>query len=80
MIENQKVSLKKLLLVHGDFETQQVFSKYLNANGFPDVDIPALGDVLKINADNSTTWLDLTPQYDASKKASDEGAKPESEI
>ncbi|MBK8702877.1 MAG: MBL fold metallo-hydrolase [Saprospiraceae bacterium] len=41
-IQNQKAGLKKLFLVHGDYETQQAFSKYLHAAGFKDIVIPEL--------------------------------------
>lgn len=42
-MSNQKQGLKKMWLVHGDYEVQQKFKKTLNENGFPNVDIPALG-------------------------------------
>lgn len=42
-ISNQKKGLKKLWLVHGDFEVQQKFKKTLDENGFHNVIIPALG-------------------------------------
>jgi metallo-beta-lactamase family protein len=43
-LKNQKSGLKKLFLVHGDYDTQQTFSKTLNTEGFKDITIPALGD------------------------------------
>jgi metallo-beta-lactamase family protein len=43
-IKNQKQGLKKLFLVHGDYDTQQVFEKTLNTEGFKNITIPALGD------------------------------------
>jgi metallo-beta-lactamase family protein len=42
-IENQKQSCKKVFLVHGDPETQGIFKEYLQARGFGDVEIPAVG-------------------------------------
>jgi metallo-beta-lactamase family protein len=43
-IKNQKPSLKKMFLVHGDYDTQQVFAKTLNTEGFRNVMIPELGE------------------------------------
>jgi metallo-beta-lactamase family protein len=43
-IKNQKPSLKKMFLVHGDYDTQQVFAKTLNTEGFRNVVIPELGE------------------------------------
>jgi metallo-beta-lactamase family protein len=43
-LKNQKQGLKKLFLVHGDYDTQQVFEKTLNTEGFKNVVIPELGD------------------------------------
>lgn len=67
-IENQKGGLKKLFLVHGDFDTQIVFKKYLNENGFPRVEIPELGEVVELTEDR----LKTTPQYFLPKKGKDE--------
>ena len=47
-IENQKRSLKKLFLVHGEIERQQKFSALLNENGFPNVEIPKLAQEFEI--------------------------------
>ncbi len=58
-IDNQKNSLKKLFLVHGDFDTQIIFKKYLNDNGFPRIEIPELGEVVELTEDR----LKETPQY-----------------
>jgi len=41
-ISNQK-SLKKLFLVHGEYDTQVAFREYLKGVGFEDIEIPALG-------------------------------------
>jgi metallo-beta-lactamase family protein len=43
-LKNQKAGLKKLFLVHGDYDTQQTFAKTLNTEGFKEITIPALGD------------------------------------
>ncbi|MCB9310352.1 MAG: MBL fold metallo-hydrolase [Lewinellaceae bacterium] len=42
-IENQR-GLKKLFLVHGEYETQLEFKEFLNAKGFHDIEIPEPGD------------------------------------
>lgn len=62
-LDNQKAGLKKLFLVHGDFDTQIVFKKYLNDNGFPRVEIPELGETVELTEDR----LKTTPQYSLSK-------------
>lgn len=43
-LKNQKKSVKKLYLVHGQYESQQKFAELLKENGFKDVIIPELGD------------------------------------
>jgi metallo-beta-lactamase family protein len=48
-IKNQKQGLKKLFLVHGDYDTQQVFEKTLNTEGFKNITIPALGDEIVLD-------------------------------
>jgi metallo-beta-lactamase family protein len=62
-LENQKAGLQKLFLVHGDYETQIIFKKFLNENGFPRVEIPELNEVVELTADR----LETTPQYFSSK-------------
>ncbi len=42
-VDNQRVTLKKMFLVHGDYDTQQIFQKKLNDAGFGSVEIPELG-------------------------------------
>ena len=42
-ISNQKNSVKKLFLVHGEYETQLKFKQYLNDKGFDDIAIPDVG-------------------------------------
>ena len=58
-LENQRVGLKKLFLVHGDFDTQIIFKKYLNDNGFPRIEIPELGETVEMTEQR----LQATPQY-----------------
>ena len=48
-IKNQKDHLKKLFLVHGEYETQQDFQEYLGNKGFNKVEIPDEGDEVIIN-------------------------------
>ena len=40
-IENQMPTLKKLFLVHGDYETQTNFKYFLETKGFKDIEIPS---------------------------------------
>ena len=47
-LENQKDSLKKLFLVHGEFEVQEKFRSLLLQQGFKEVAIPRLGEVVAI--------------------------------
>jgi len=42
-ISNQKSSLKKMFLVHGEHKTQLKFKDYLFKNGFEDVEVPGPG-------------------------------------
>lgn len=46
-ISNQK-SLKKLFLVHGEYDTQVAFKEYLNGAGFENIEIPALGSEFEL--------------------------------
>ena len=52
-ISNERDKVKKIFLVHGDYPTQQAFVTYLGQNGFPNVEIPALGDTVTICPDSS---------------------------
>jgi len=47
-INNQKKNLKKLFLVHGEYDTQQSWKSFLGENGFGQVEIPAKGSSTKI--------------------------------
>ena len=47
-IEHQK-GLKKLFLVHGDYDTQQVFKEYLQKAGFDNIIIPGPGQIEKLS-------------------------------
>lgn len=42
-LKNQRQSVKKIWLAHGTLERQEKWRDYLNQNGFPNVDIPELG-------------------------------------
>jgi metallo-beta-lactamase family protein len=73
-IGNQKDRLKKIFLVHGDFEAQMSFKNYLNQNGFPNVEIPELGDDINLSDENR---LKQTPQYFLPKQKSISKRAPE---
>lgn len=47
-ISNQKQSLKKIFLVHGEYDTQQAWKAYLVENGFSNIEIPAKGEIVEI--------------------------------
>ncbi len=48
-ISNQKSSVKRIFLVHGEFDTQQKFAEYLGENGFGKVTIPKVGEEVVLN-------------------------------
>ncbi len=43
-LENQKEKCKKIFLVHGEYDTQQMFKQYLEQKDFKEIVIPDLGD------------------------------------
>jgi metallo-beta-lactamase family protein len=43
-----KAQLKRIFLVHGDYETQQKYKAHLEFNRFAHVEIPGKGDVVKL--------------------------------
>lgn len=45
-IENQKPGLKKLFLVHGEYDTQQAWRSFLTEDGFKNIEIPAKGEIV----------------------------------
>jgi metallo-beta-lactamase family protein len=47
-IANQKDAVKQLFLVHGEYDTQLKFEKYLSQKGFNHITIPDAGDVVKL--------------------------------
>ncbi len=47
-IGNQKNNCKKIFLVHGDYEVQQIFQKTLNEEGFKNIEIPKLGQEFEL--------------------------------
>lgn len=46
---NQKSRLKKLFLVHGEYDTQQAWRSYLRETGFQHIEIPALGETVRLD-------------------------------
>lgn len=48
-IKNQKKSVKKLFLVHGEYDTQIKFKSYLEDKGFSNIVIPDIDDKVKIH-------------------------------
>lgn len=42
-IQNQKPRLKRLFLVHGEYDTQQSWKSFLTSNGFASIEIPQKG-------------------------------------
>ena len=49
-MQNQKERCKKIFLVHGEYDTQEKFSKYLIENGFNVVEIPQHGQEYEIES------------------------------
>lgn len=47
-ILNQKKKLKKIFLVHGDYDTQQVWRTFLGEHGFQNIQIPAMGETVQL--------------------------------
>ena len=47
-IDNQRNSVGKIFLVHGEYDTQKKFKSYLSENGFDDIEIPAQGEEFEI--------------------------------
>jgi metallo-beta-lactamase family protein len=47
-VVNQKKKLKRLFLVHGEYDTQQAWRSFLRENGFQHIDIPALGETVRL--------------------------------
>ena len=48
MISHQTSSVKNLFLVHGEYDTQQAFKVYLEDHGFSNIQIPALGESVRL--------------------------------
>lgn len=46
---NQQKGLKKLFLVHGDYDVQKTFKETLELTGFSNVDIPTLGQEVQLD-------------------------------
>jgi metallo-beta-lactamase family protein len=49
VIANQKGKVKKMFLVHGDYDVQQAFQKTLYTEGFRNIEIPELGQVVELS-------------------------------
>jgi metallo-beta-lactamase family protein len=47
-VSNQKTKLKKIFLVHGEYDTQQAWRSFLRENGFQHIEIPALGETVRL--------------------------------
>jgi len=47
-IKNQTPNLKKLFLVHGEYDVQKDFRTFLHERGFHDIEIPAEGQIIEI--------------------------------
>ena len=47
-IKNQKGKMKKMFLVHGEYDTQLEFVEYLSASGFNNIVIPSEGQDITI--------------------------------
>jgi len=47
-VNNQKKKLKKLFLVHGEYDTQQAWRSFLRETGFEHIEIPALGETVRL--------------------------------
>jgi hypothetical protein len=43
-VSNKKRNVKKVFLVHGDYDAQLAYKEYLETVGFSKVDIPEKGD------------------------------------
>jgi len=48
-IHNQKAGLKRLFLVHGEIDRQEEFKSLLGEHGFPNVEIPKLGEEFELS-------------------------------
>jgi len=48
-IKNQKNSIKKMFLVHGEYDTQQDFTEFLGNKGFSNIEIPEEGQEFNLN-------------------------------
>ncbi len=47
-VNNQQKKLKKLFLVHGEYDTQQAWRSFLRETGFEHIEIPALGETVQL--------------------------------
>ena len=47
-VNNQQKKLKKLFLVHGEYDTQQAWRSFLRETGFEHIEIPAMGETVRL--------------------------------
>jgi metallo-beta-lactamase family protein len=47
-VGNQKKKVKKIFLVHGEYDTQQAWRSFLRENGFEHIVIPAQGETVRL--------------------------------
>ena len=47
-VDNQKKKVKKIFLVHGEYDTQQAWRSFLGENGFGNIEIPAQGETVRL--------------------------------
>ncbi len=47
-IANQKGRVRKIFLVHGELDRQQSFREFIKPDGFKEVEIPEIGDVVEL--------------------------------
>ena len=47
-IDNQKPRIKKIFLVHGEYDAQKSFKKKLHEEGYPDIHIPAMLETVQL--------------------------------
>jgi metallo-beta-lactamase family protein len=48
-VRNQRGHVKKIYLVHGEIDSQEALRTYLGERGFPDIEIPTLGQTFSLD-------------------------------
>jgi metallo-beta-lactamase family protein len=74
MIANQKTTVQNIWLVHGELEKQLSFVKFLDANGFQHVDIPAIGDTVEIKGTSFVNHLTGIPSVVTASRGGEVGS------